>query len=647
VSHARYSRWDDSQDPFGLDIDLSDVLEAMSDDLLEGMGANEALQRLQQRGMAGRFGGLEGLKERLRRAQEQAMEELNPEGPLADVQAKLDDILEMERLELSGRDDGDSRFKEMTLDALPRSPARAIRELMGYEFVSHEAATRFQELVEELRHEVLNSYFSNIAGAMQNLKPEDLARIKDMLAELNAMVEARDRGEDYDFDGFMARHGDMFPENPKTLDELLAAMARRMAAMSRLMAAMSPEQRRQLAELASSVLDDMDLAFQVDQLGQSLRQLMPELPWDEDALGWGEGDMPMSGAVDAVERMSDLEDLEAAMVGRYAGAALEDVDEDKLRRALDEDAVTDLRRLKEIERALEKAGLLNRSRGRLELTARGARLLGERSLTKVLERIRRQPTHRAKGGQAEPTGATRPWVFGDSDPISVERTVYNAVTRAGAGRRVKLEVEDFEVTETEARPRTATALLLDLSFSMPLGGHWVPAKRMALALNALIEGKYPQDSLHLIGFSDYARAMKPADLAVAGWEHVHGTNMQHAFMLARRLLADDPRAIKQVIMVTDGEPTAHLEGDYAMFNWPPVPATIEKTLREAIRLARMGISINVFMLEHSPGLVAFMDRLAQLTGGRVFPAQSSQIGEVVVGDYVGRLSPPGRGRRAS
>lgn len=368
--------------------------------------------------------------------------------------------------------------------------------------------------------------------------------------------------------------------------------------------------------------------------------------------GEGEGAMPMSAAVDAIERMADLDDLEAAMRADYPGATLDDIDEERLRRALGDDAVTDLQRLKAIERALEKAGLVNRSRGRHELTARGARLLGERSLTKLLERIRRDPSHRARGGQAEATGATRPWAFGDSDPISVERTVLNAVTRRGRAEGspgdssapgVRLEIEDFEVTETEARPRTATALLLDLSFSMPLGGHWVPAKRMALALNALIEGKYPQDSLYLIGFSDYARRMQPPDLAVAGWEHVHGTNMQHAFILARRLLADDPRAIKQVIMVTDGEPTAHLDEDEVFFNWPPVAATLEKTLREGARLAHMGIAINVFMLEQSPGLVRFMNRLAKLTGGRVFPARSSEIGEIVLRDYVGRRS----GRRAS
>jgi uncharacterized protein with von Willebrand factor type A (vWA) domain len=253
----------------------------------------------------------------------------------------------------------------------------------------------------------------------------------------------------------------------------------------------------------------------------------------------------------------------------------------------------------------------------------------------VLARVRREPTHRAGGGQAEPTGQTRPWKFGDADPISVERTVLNAVTRSEPGEPVRLKPDDFEVTETESRPRTATALLLDLSFSMPLRGHWIPAKKMALALHALIEGKYPDDRLFLVGFSDYARQMKPAELATAGWEEVHGTNMQHAFLLARRLLAEDRSPIKQVIMVTDGEPTAHLlEDGQALFNWPPVPVTIEKTLREAARLARSGIQINVFMLEESAGLTSFMDRLAGLTGGQAWPVASGDLGDRILGDYL-------------
>ncbi|MDQ5875181.1 MAG: hypothetical protein M3526_07350, partial [Actinomycetota bacterium] len=495
-----------------------------------------------------------------------------------------------------------------------------------------------------LKTEVLNSYFTKIAGSMRDLKPEDLQRVKDMLAELNEMIAADRRGDDYDFGSFMAKYGDFWPEHPRNLQELLEAMARRMAAMSSLLASMTPDQRAELAQLSAAVLDDLDLAFQVDQLSQSLRDRAPGVSWDRQVPGWGEGFMPMSETVDAIERISEYDDLAEALGGAYPGATLDDVDEEKLHRALGEDAVGDLRRLKAIEKALEEAGILQRSRGHLEVTGRGAKLLGERALTRVLARVRRDSTHRAGGGQAEPTGQTRPWKLEDSDPISVERTVLNAVTRSEPGSAVRLTPDDFEVIETEARPRTATALLLDLSFSMPLRGHWIPAKRMALALHALIEGKYPEDRLYLVGFSDYARQMKPADLATAGWEEVHGTNMQHAFLLARRLLAEDRCPIKQVIMVTDGEPTAHLlEDGSALFNWPSVPVTLEKTLREAARLARSGIQINVFMLEEAPGLTSFMDRLASLTGGQAWPIASGELSDRILGDYLHR----GSGRRAS
>jgi uncharacterized protein with von Willebrand factor type A (vWA) domain len=343
-----------------------------------------------------------------------------------------------------------------------------------------------------------------------------------------------------------------------------------------------------------------------------------------------------------MERLHDFEDLDRAMQGDYAGASLEDVNEESLRRTLGEDAVSDLRRLKEIERTLERAGLVQRREGRLEVTPRGARKMGERALVRVFERLKRdrEGTHEARdpGGLAEPTGATRPWKFGDTGQIAVQRTVFNAVVRGGAGDAVKLRPDDFELVEAEQRTETATALLLDLSFSMPLRGHFVHAKKMALALHALIEGRYPHDRLYLIGFSDYAREMQPNDLTAAGWERVYGTNMHHAFNLAGRLLAQHPRAARQVIMVTDGEPTAHLEGERAFFSWPPVSKTIDLTLAEAMRLAKAGVTLNIFMLEESAGLIRFMERLARLTAGRVFLMDDRELGDFVVRDYVARRS---------
>jgi uncharacterized protein with von Willebrand factor type A (vWA) domain len=641
---ARYSRWDGTQDPLGPDLSASELLEEMSDDILSGAGAEGAISRLLRRGMSGRFTGMDALRARLRQAARRERERLNLDAPLQEIEQRLSEILEDERRTLSLHLEDDARMREQFLDMLPPDPAGQLRELQEYRFVDKEAQRKFDELMQWVREQVMGSYFRNMAEGMQSMSPEDLAAFKDMLGDLNELIGKRERGElePGDFPAFMQKHGQFFPGNPQSLDELLEEMGRRMAAMSRLLASMSPEQRAELQALSEQILQDMDLAFQVSQLVESLAGMFPQMPWDEPALAGGEDAMPLSATVDALERLSDYEDLGRSMAGEYAGASLEDVDEEKLRRSLGEDAVQDLHGLKEVERALERAGLVTRAGGHLEVTPRGARKLGERALVRLFEHLRRdrEGAHdtRAVGGLAEPTGATRPWHFGDSGPLAVQRSVFNAVVRQGASASPRLHPEDFELVEEESRSEAATALLLDLSFSMPLRGHWVPAKRMALALHALIEGRYPNDTLYLVGFSDYARRMQPEDLTGAGWERVYGTNMQHAFNLAGRLLSQHPRATKQVIMVTDGEPTAHLVGDQAYFNWPPVPETINKTLQEAMRLSKAGVTINVFMLEDTPGLQRFMERLARLTNGRIFQTAGvgEGLGEFIVRDFVSR-----------
>ena len=637
---ARYSRWDDSQDPFGPELSAGELLEELSDDALSGLGIEGALSRLMRRGMQGSFDGLDALRSRLRerRAREQANLDLS--GPLEELRERLDDIVDRERSTLSFKAEDDARMREAFLDALPPDVPGRIGELSDYRFVDPEAQAAFDELMEHIREQVMGAYFRSMAEGLRSMSPEDLARFRDMLAELNQMIEQRERGEPYDFEGFMQRHGEFFPGNPKTLDELLEQMAARMAAMSRLLASMSPEERAELQALSEQVLQDMDLAFEVDRLGSNLSSAFPDLGWGEPALAGGDEPMPLSATIDAMERLHELEELDRSLQGDYPGASIDDVDEDALRQALGEDAVRDLRRLKEIERALERAGLVSRERGRLEVTPKGARSMGERALVRVFEQLRRdrEGVHEAReaGGLAEPTGATRPWRFGDAGQIAVQRSVFNAVVRGGPGAQVRLEPDDLELLEAEQRTEAATALLLDLSFSMPLRGHDVHAKRMALALHALIEGRYPHDTLYLIGFSDYARQMQPRELAAAGWERVYGTNMHHAFHLAGRLLAQHPRATRQVIMVTDGEPTAHLEGERAHFAWPPIPKTIRLTLAEATKLSRSGVTLNVFMLEDSPGLIGFMERLAELTAGRVFLMDDRELGSFVLRDFVRR-----------
>jgi uncharacterized protein with von Willebrand factor type A (vWA) domain len=645
---SQYSRWDGTQNFDDELVEDSEVVDEIADDLLSGIGPERALQRLMRRGIPGRMSGLDDLARRMAEARRRWAEKTNTNSAVSQYSDRLKAILDQEKAALSDDRSEDARSRETRLDLLPTSPSGAIRQLMGYDFTDPAAQEAFDNLVADIRREVLQAQFGKLLGAMQNVSADDVARMRQMMAELNSMIQARNNGQPYDFDGFMERYGDLFPEKPRDLDELLQVLASRMAAMSRLLASLSPEQRRELEELASAVMNDMDLEFEMSMLAQEMESLAPNLPWGEAAYGYGQDPMGLSETADAFERLGEMEDVEQALRGRHAGASIADVDEAKLQRALDEEAVADLRELKRIEKALEEAGMLAREGGKLELTARGIRRLGERALVKVFEVLKhdRPGAHEDHhpGGAAEPTGATRPWRFDeDGGEISVQKTVFNAVTRNLARSEtgaVRLQPEDFELVVAESRTRTATALLLDLSFSMPLRGHWVAAKKMALALHSLIESKYPQDELYLIGFSDYARRLEPKDLTVEGViERVYGTNMQHAFLLARRLLSEHPGASRQVIMVTDGEPTAHLVDGYgggveATFRWPPTAETIHKTLAEASRLSSSGITLNIYMLEEDAGLTRFMDELAQLTGGRVFHAAGHDIGQFVLRDFV-------------
>src|SRR5437773_6402308 len=278
---ARYSRWDGTQDPLGPDLAAAELLEEMSEDILSGAGAEGALSRLLRRGMSGRFTGLDALRARLRQAARRERERLNLDGPLQEIERRLAEILEDERRTLSLHLEDDARMREQSLDMLPQDPAGKLRELQDYRFVDKEAQRKFDELMQWVREQVMASYFRNMAQGLQSMSAEDLAAFKDMLGELNELIGKRERGElePGDFQRFMEKHGRFFPENPQSLEELLEQMGRRMAAMSRLLASMSPEQRAELRALSEQILQDMDLAFQVSQLAQSLADLFPQMPW--------------------------------------------------------------------------------------------------------------------------------------------------------------------------------------------------------------------------------------------------------------------------------------------------------------------------------------------------------------------------------
>ena len=642
----RYGAWHGGRDPLEPPFDVAAALDEMGDAVLDGASPGEALRSLLRRGAEGRR-GLDDLLRDVRRRQREARSRGRLDGTLEQVREMLERALDQERAALFPDPDDRARLAEAELDALPRDPASAVRQLGDYEWRSPEARATYDEIKDLLRREVLDSQFRGMKDALANASPQDMARVKDMLADLNAMLAADARGEhtQEQFDDFMGSYGDFFPANPQSLDDLVDELARRAAAAARLLDSLTPQQREELANLMATAMADMGLASEMAQLSDALRAKRPDLPWGGRERMRGSEPMGLGDATTALAEMADLEELDAALGQDYPGASLDDVDPQAVERALGRAAVDDLAALRRIERELERQGYLTRQGGQLELTPRAVRRLGATALRRVfaaLEARGRGDHDIADAGAAgEITGGSRAWRFGDSQPLDVVRTVRNAVLRAGPierdrqGGRLRLAVEDFEVVETERRTSAAVCLLVDLSYSMALRGTWGAAKTTAMALHSLVTTKFPQDSIEVIGFSDYARVLRPTELAGLSWDMVQGTNLQHALVIAARHLARHPDAEPVVLVVTDGEPTAHLtRSGRALFSWPPLPETLELTLAEVEKMTRRGATINVFMLDDEPRLVNFVQQIAKRNGGRVFSPDPSRLGSYVVSDYL-------------
>ncbi|MEM9515913.1 MAG: hypothetical protein AAGA42_13765 [Actinomycetota bacterium] len=666
-----YSRWDGTQTGFEFDADAA--FDELTDELLYHGDVNAALRRMMQDGLNDRSGermqGLRELLEQLRNERQSRLDRSDLGGVYDEINAELNDIVDEERhaIENAVRDaqsSGDERRmatteatamdRNMALDMLPDDLAGKVRELDAYNFESDDAQRRFENLMERLREQLMQQMVDQMSGAMQNMTPEDMARMKDMMAALNEMLERHQRGEDPKFEEFMEQYGDFFPENPETVEELLEQMAQRMAAMQAMLNSMTPEQRAQLQQLSDQLLEDMDLQWQMQQLSGNLQQMFPQLNWQQSYDFEGQDPMGFGEAMQAMQELGELDQLENLLRNASSPGALAEADMDRVRDLLGDDAAQSLERLAELTKMLEEAGLIEQKEGRLELTPRGLRKIGSNALRELFAKLTKdtigQHDTNKLGHGHERTYDTKAYEYGDPFELDLNRTIRNALRRrsgeGASGTPVRLSPDDFEIDRTEHLTRSSTVLMLDLSLSMPMRDNFLPAKKVAMALHHLIASQFPRDYLGLVGFSETARVLTAEQLPEVSWDFVYGTNMHHGFTLARSLLAKQT-GMKQIIMITDGEPTAHITADgQPFFSYPPVRETVEATLREVVRCTKEQIRINTFGLGADGSLRAFIEQMTQINRGRAFFTTPENLGDYVLVDFIEGKREMARGRRA-
>ena len=649
ATRFRYSRWDGTQ---ALDIAADDVLAALADDLTEYGDLRWALRNLMSRGMPTgdrRVQGLRDIMRKLRDRRRERLEQFDLSSVMRDLEQQLARVVEMEQDtidEWMDRDDDDyadrvlkeiAERNQEALDDLPEDVGSKMRTLEGYEFLNPDAQRKFLELLNQLRKAMTRTFFNDIERMVNQMSGEDVARMKDMIKALNEMLTRKIGNKDPGFDDFMRKFSDMFGDNPpQSLDELLDQMRRQMAAAQSLLSSLSPQQREQLQSLMADRFGDPELEAELIKLAKEMDFLNPE--GKRYVFGGGD-ELDLEAAMRLMGEMRDLDQLIEQVREAERSGDVERIDQDALRSLLDDEAADSLDNLKELLKALRDAGYI-RDGDRWELTPRGARMIGQKALGEIYARLRRQrlgshalPEEGRFGDRLE---QTKPYEYGDPFHLHMPRTIRNAIDREGPSTPVRLKPEDFEVYRSELRTSTATAMLVDQSWSMALRGAFQAAKKVALALHNLITSQYPRDDFYIIGFAAYARELKAHDLPLLQWdEYVLGTNMQHAMLLAESLLSRHDAGSKQIIMISDGEPTAHLLPDGShYFSYPPTQETYRATYNAVQRCTRKGIAINTFMLDSSYYLKEFMDHIARINGGRVFYTTPERLGEYVLVDYV-------------
>jgi uncharacterized protein with von Willebrand factor type A (vWA) domain len=723
----RYSMWDGTQEVPALEA--NDILDNLTDDLMNFGDLQHALRNLLQRGMRSpqgdRMQGLRDLLQQLRQQRRQQLDRFDLSSVFDDLKRQLEEIVGMEQGTLDRRLDeangqpgqqgeqgeqsqqsgqqpqgqqggqqpqgqqgqqgqqpqgqqgqqqpgaqqqggeqggqqqggqqqsgGEtpSEFADMLrniankkkqfLEQLPEDVAGQVKELQNYEFMDHEAQEKFNELLESLKKAMMDTFFKDMYNQIANMSPEDLQRMKDMVQDLNKMLQDKMAGKEPNFDEFMKQYGDLFGDNPpQSLDELISQMQHQMGQMQSLLDSLPGDMRQQLQDLLGDKVGDAELQQSLSELGQNLEYLYPMRDLRNQYPFRGDEEIDLQSAMNLMDQMQSIDELERQLERTQYGGEVDDIDADKLEELLGPEARETLDQLKQFLEILEDAGYIRKKGNQYELTPRGTRKIGQRALVEIYNSLKADAfgKHevRESGTGGERTDSTKKYEFGDPFFLDIQKTIMNSMYREGPGTPIKLKPDDFEVERTELITQTATVIMLDLSWSMALRGSFQAAKKVALALNNLISSQYQRDSLYIIGFSAYARELKAEELPYVRWdESVLGTNMHHALMIAQKLLAKHTQGTRQIIMISDGEPTAHLEKGRSYFAYPPSPVTIRETLKEVKRCTTKNITINTFMLDRNYYLKEFINQVARINKGRVFYTTPDKLGEYILVDYV-------------
>ena len=661
----RYSQWDGSQRIFEFDADQ--LMDLLSEDILNHGDVMQALRDLMRQGVQDRDGqqipGLRELMEQLKNQRRQQLQQHNMDSVVDDLKERLEDIIKTEREGIQRRLDdalaqveanhGEDRAQQEglyellekraqhnreRLDDLPEGIGGQIKELMEYDFIDPEAQQKFQELLDMLKSQMAQNMGQQMMDQVKGMSAEDMAATREMMRQLNQMIRDKMSGQEPDFDGFMQQFGQMFGDNPpQNFDELMEQLQQQLAQMQSMLDSMSPEARREMEDALAQALDP-ETQREMAQFAALMEQLMPMDDLRRQYPFLGDDSLTMEQAMEMMRGLQELDQLEQSLQDAMRSGNLDDIDPDKLAELLGDEARRTYDELDRLRKLLQEAGYVTGD-DKMDLTARGIRRIGQKALKEVFTHLKKDRigNHQmdARGASGDVLGETKKYEFGDPFQVDLLATVKNAVLRGGPGVPVRLSPEDFEVYRNEHTTRAATVLLLDQSRSMGLFNNWQAAKKVTLALMALMRSQYPRDSLHIIGFSDYAREIKEEDLAKCTWNSwVSGTNLHHALMLSRKLLAKEKGGTRQILVITDGEPTAHLEGDRAFFAYPPSHRTEMETLKEVRKCTQEDILINTFMLENNYQLVNFVDRMTRINSGRAFYSSAANLGEYLLVDYV-------------